>query len=123
MLTQTIKANEKIYQIKIDDKFTQADMKAYAQELEDAIAKVGQIRLLIVMNQFPKIEPAAFWEDLKFSVKHFKDIERIALVGQPEWEKWYANLVDMLPNIKVKHFYLSNMRTAYNWLNEDLKTE
>jgi hypothetical protein len=30
------------------------------------------------------------WEDIKFSVKHFADIERLAMVGDKKWQRGMA---------------------------------
>ncbi len=30
------------------------------------------------------------WEDIKFDMKHFADIERLAIVGESKWEKGMA---------------------------------
>lgn len=119
MTQQATKNSEKILSFRIGEKFTQAEMEEYAAEIEEAVATTGQVRLLIIMEKFPKIEPAAFWEDLKFSIKHYDAVERVALVGQPEWEKWYAKLVNLFPFIEVKHFDMAHMQTAYDWLGEE----
>lgn len=119
MAKQATKDTDKILSITVGDNFTQEDMKRHAADLEAKISEVGQIRLLLIMEKFPKIEPAAFWKDLKFSSEHYSDIERMALVGQSEWQNWYAKLVDMWPNVEVKHFEMDQMEAAYNWLGED----
>ena len=37
--------------------------------------------------QFPRVSAGAFWEDAKFGLHHYRDIERIAVVGEKTWQR------------------------------------
>ena len=32
-------------------------------------------------------DAGALWEDIKFDIKHFADIERLAMVGEKKWHR------------------------------------
>jgi hypothetical protein len=56
---QTTKNSEKILSFRIGDKFIQKEMERHAAELEEVIAKAGQVRLLIIIEKFPMIDLGA----------------------------------------------------------------
>ena len=37
-------------------------------------------------------DAGAAWEDVKFVIKHFSDIDRLAMVGDKKWEHGMATL-------------------------------
>ena len=39
------------------------------------------------MKDFHGWDAGALWEDIKFDLKHFSDIERVAMVGEKKWQK------------------------------------
>ena len=47
----------------------------------------GKICILFEMEDFHGWKTAALWEDLKFDLKHFAAIERLAMVGDRKWQK------------------------------------
>jgi hypothetical protein len=51
------------------------------------------LRILFIMDDFHGWTAGAMWEDTKFDLKHWKDIERLAIVGETKWEKGMANQV------------------------------
>jgi len=44
------------------------------------------------------------WEDTKFGVRHFNDIERLAIVGDKTWEKGMAYFCKVFTLAKVRYF-------------------
>lgn len=49
---------------------------------ERLVQQHGKLRVLFDMTDFHGWEVGAAWEDLKFGVDHFSDIERMAPVGE-----------------------------------------
>ncbi len=50
------------------------------------ISQFGKIRILFEMQDFHGWKSGALWRDVQFDVKHFKDIERVAILGEKAWE-------------------------------------
>lgn len=44
------------------------------------------------MNDVHGWEVSAAWEDFKFGIGHFSDIERLAMVGETRWQEGMARL-------------------------------
>jgi len=86
---------------------------------EAMIARHGKLRLLFEMEPgFKGWQPSAAWNDLKFSVSHRNDIERMALVGDAKWEEWVAKLDALLIDAEVRFFKSSELDEAQRWLRE-----
>ena len=44
------------------------------------------------MTGFQGWDAGAAWEDLKFDLKHFGDIERLAMVGDKKWQHGHGGV-------------------------------
>lgn len=60
----------------------------------------------------------ALWEDVKFDLKHFADIERLALVGDRKWEAAMAVFCKPFTTAKVRYFDQAQMEDGIRWINE-----
>ena len=83
-------AGDKTFGIKVGSTLTREDYKEIVPEIEQKIKQFGSIKLLMQIDGFKSIEPAALWEELKFDIKHHNDFEQIAIVGDEGWAKWSA---------------------------------
>jgi hypothetical protein len=63
---------------------------------------------------------SALWEDIKFDVKHFADIERLALVGESKWEAGMAVFCKPFTTAKIKYFDESKAAEAQEWIRAEL---
>lgn len=63
-------------------------------------------------------DAAALWEDLKFDVKHFADIERLAMVGNNPWQQHLAKSCRLFTKAKVRYFDHTSSAHARKWLDE-----
>lgn len=65
--------------IKASAKLTRDDYSRFVPQMERLIDRHGKIRVVFDMRDFHGWDLAALWEDIKFDLKHFKDIERLAM--------------------------------------------
>ena len=63
---------------------------------------------------------AALWEDIKFDVKHFADVERLALVGDRKWEHGMAVFCKPFTTAKIRYFDEHEADEASQWIHADL---
>lgn len=94
------------------------EMKQVTDELEGTIATFGKVRVLIDLQAFPYEDLGALWEDLKFDVKHIRDLDRIALLGSGEIEKWATRIFATLTFTRCRFFEHEQLDRAWNWLTE-----
>jgi len=77
-----------------------------------------KVRILVELVDFHGWTAAAAWEDTKFGMRHFSDIERMAIVGDEAWEKGMALLLKPFTKAKVKYFDANQMAAAKTWIME-----
>jgi len=90
-----------------------------AAELEGTIAFSGKIRVLIDLQAFPYADLGALWEDLKFGVRHARDLRRLALVGGAEVERWATRIFAALTLTQCRCFDPGEVDAAWTWLAGD----
>ncbi len=95
------------------------DYKAFAPEVEALIAREGEVRLLLQLENFQGWDLHAAWDDITFGIKHFRDLERIAVVGDPGWEKWMVKLSKPFSEAKIRFFPADELIAAWDWLIGD----
>ena len=70
------------------------------------------------MHDFHGWTAGALWEDIKFDMHHWKDIERLALVGETKWEAGMAAFCKPFTKATVRYFDQSQMEEARKWIVE-----
>jgi len=80
----------KVLVVCVNGKLTGEDYGYFVPEFERLIKQHGKLNLLFDMKDFHRWEASALWEDLKFGIQHFADIERLAMVGKNQWEHGMA---------------------------------
>src|SRR6202049_2479843 len=76
--------------VTLSGKTAKQDYEHFVPEVERLIRQHGKIRMLVRLRDFHGWTLGALWEDIKFDLKHFADIERLALVGDRKWEAGMA---------------------------------
>lgn len=107
-----------ILSVRASGKLSTADYEHFVPEVERLIRQQGKLRLLFDMHDFHGWEAGALWEDMKFDVKHFKDIERLAMVGEEQWEKGMSWFCKPFTTAKVRYFSRPDIVEARKWLAE-----
>ncbi len=107
----------KLLVVNVRGKLAAADYEHFVPEFERLTQKHGKLRLLFDMTGFHGWEAAALWEDIKFDVKHFADIERLAMVGEKKWEKGMALFCEPFTSAEIRYFDHADMAAARTWLS------
>ena len=58
------------------------------------------------------------WEDIKFDINHFGDIERLAMVGEKKWQHGMAVFCKPFTKATIQYFDHAVAAEARNWLDE-----
>jgi len=102
--------------IQVRGKLTHADYAYFAPEFERLVELNGKLCVLFDLKGFQGWESGALWEGIKFDVKHFADIERIAIIGETKWEHGMATFCKPFTKAKVRYFDRTQTATARLWL-------
>ncbi len=106
--------------IKLSGKLTKQDYERFVPEVERLVSQHGKIRMLVQMHDFHGWTLSAMWEDVKFAMKEFAHIERLALVGHSKWEAGMAVFCKPFTTATVRYFDESKSDEARKWINEGI---
>lgn len=116
MYRQLTRPENNVLGFEITGRVDSDDVAGMTKELEHAIESAGRVRVLLRLRDVDGVRPGAVWEDLKFTVKHGNDIERMAVQGDRDWERWLAKLTGVGAPTDVKYFALEEADDAWRWL-------
>jgi SpoIIAA-like len=108
----------KVLHVVASAKLSHQDYQRFVPEFERLIGQHGKIRILFEMADFHGWDAAAVWDDLKIDVKHFADIEKIAMVGDKKWEKSMSIFCKPFTTATIRYFDRVNLPEAQAWLLE-----
>lgn len=106
----------KLLEVKLSGKLNREDYDEFVPKVEKLVAEHGKIRLLVEMHDFHGWTAGAIWQDIKFDVKHFRDIERIAMVGETKWQHGMAAICKPFTAAEVRYYEHSDIEEARAWL-------
>ena len=102
----------------LSEKLHDADYKVFVPEIEALIERKGKVRLLLQFEDFHGWDLHAAWDDITFDIKHYHDLERIALVGNPGWKEWMVKLSKPFTAAEIMFFSTDEIDAAWDWLLE-----
>jgi hypothetical protein len=103
-------------ELRVHGVLTRKDYEQFTPELDRLIHEKGKIDLLFEMTDFHGWGMAAVWEDLKFGIRHFRDIRRIAMVGEKKWQQWMSEFCRPFTQAEVRYFDYGQVASAREWL-------
>lgn len=109
----------KLLVIHVSGNLIKADYEAFVPKFDSLVRKEGRLRLLIDMTGF-QAAAGAWWEEVKFDIKHFSDIERLAVVGDKKWEKVMVASCKPFTLAEVRYFDVSGEDEARQWVYENM---
>lgn len=104
---------------KLSGKLHDEDYKGFVPEIEALIERHGKIRLLFLLQNFQGWDLHAAWDDIIFDIKHYRDLERIALVGDQAWKKWMVILSKPFTAAETRFFPGDEIDAAWDWLLDE----
>lgn len=113
-------ADGKVLTVRVGGKLTPEDYNQFVPEVERLIGQHVKIRILFSMHEFHGWTAGALWEDIKFDLKHFNDIERLAIIGEKTWEKGMATFCKPFTTAQIRYFEHEQGDAAQAWIEEGL---
>lgn len=106
----------KILEVHLTGKLAKEDYPRFLPAVERLVNKHGKIRMLVEMHDFHGWTAGALWQDIKFDAKHFRDIERIAMVGETKWQHGMAVFCKPFTAAEIRYFGHAALDQARAWL-------
>jgi hypothetical protein len=108
----------KLFILHISGKLVKEDYGRFVSEFERLVRQHGKLRVLFDMSNFRGWDAGAAWEDIKFDIKHFADIERLAMVGDKKWQHGMATFFKPFTKATTRYFDHADVAEARKWLAE-----
>jgi hypothetical protein len=102
--------------VRATGKLTKADYAQFLPRIEELIHAEGKLSILFDMEDFYGWDMGAAWEDTKFALHHFHDIERLAIVGDKRWQKAMTWVCRPFTRAQLRHFSHAQRPEALEWL-------
>ena len=109
-------SNDNILTFKVTGKLGKKDYDIFVPEVQQFIKKHGKIYILFEMEDFKGWDIAALWENTKFETKFFDDIDRVAVVGEKQWQDWMKKFTSPFGIAKTRFFKPGETERARRWL-------
>jgi hypothetical protein len=106
----------RVLEVELTGKLTADDYQQFVPVVERLIRQHGKIRMLVNMHDFHGWSSGALWQDIKFDLKHFSDIERVAMIGENKWQHGMAVFCKPFTAAEVRYFDRSAIDEAQAWL-------
>ena len=116
------KQDGKVLEVHASGKLTVEDYEKFTPQIDRLIDKHGKIRLLFDMHDFHGWEVGALWEDLKFGWGHFRDIERLAMVGETKWQAGMSTFCKPFTRAEIRYFDRREADKVLPWLQSEMPT-
>lgn len=116
-VTMLEQGDRKTLAITMRGKLTKADYDTFIPQIETLYEREGKLNFLIKLEDFKGIEIGALWQDIKFDVKHFDDVERLAIVGEDGWMRWMTELSRPFTSAEVRYFEPDRSEEALDWVS------
>ena len=112
----------KILVVQVSGKLVKSDYGRFVPEFERLARLHGKLRVLFDMSGLHGWTAGAMWEDTKFAMHHFNDIERLAVVGEKKWQEGMATFCKPFTKATVQYFDHTDAAEARKWLDESVAT-
>jgi ubiquinone/menaquinone biosynthesis C-methylase UbiE len=112
----TEKNGGKILEAHVSGKLTHRDYQRFVPEFGRLVKQHGKINVLFEMVGFQGWKVAALWDDIKFDLKYFAGIERLAMVGENKWQKGMSKFCHPFTTARIRYFDRTAAGEARAWL-------
>jgi len=108
----------KLLVVHVSGKLAAADYETFVPEFERLVRAHGRLRVLFDMTGFHGWTAGAMWQDTKFAMHHFHDIDRLAVVGEKAWQEGMATFCKPFTAATIRYFDHDDTPEARRWLGE-----
>jgi hypothetical protein len=106
-----------LYRLDISGLLRHRELTECEAQIVAEIARLGAVRLLIVLDAFQGWEAGSGWNDLSFYARHGDKVERIAIVGPERWRAEALMFASAdLRRAPVQYFTDAQKSEAETWI-------
>lgn len=114
MIEKMSRSHDNVLGFRVSGDVTRDDYAVLDPEVRSAVDAAGSARVLLDLTDFHWEKIEAWGADLRFGREYHKSIDRMALVGHHQWEKWLAKVAE--PFYAQQARYFPDVEQAWAWL-------
>ncbi len=85
--------------------------------MEERLKEHKKLRIYAEIEEFKGMSVNTFMKDIHYSLKHWRDFDKEAVVSDKGWLKTWVEIAGSLfPGIEVKHFSFEEKEKAKEWV-------
>jgi len=118
MISKLERSSGKVIGFVTEDKIDLAQFEALLPEVEALITEHGRINLLFHIKSMKGYGVKEFAADVKFTVKHWNDIGKVAIVSDKDWWGVAARIDNLFTKWEERYFDSSELDKAWAWVEK-----
>ncbi len=107
---------KKVFEVRIRGKLLEEDCEQFVIEIEKLVRKDVNLQLLIDMTELCDVDSGCLGSENRFSGSHFSKIERLAMIGDTQWQKFMTAFSKPFTRATVRYFVHEEKEKARIWL-------
>jgi len=118
MSAELVDVTDRVLTIKVSGRLTYPELAASHQAAGAVIDQLGQVRLLLLIENFQGAAQEGDWGDLSFQMSYDEFIERIAVVCEPQWRETALLFTGKgIRRVAIEHFQPADLDRARAWVS------
>ena len=110
----------RVLHVQVSGKLGKDDYDRFVPEVDRLIQSHGTIRILFEMHDFHGWSAGTLWADTRFAIRHFSDIERLAMIGETRWQRGMAMFCKPFSRAAIRYFEHDKQADALSWIEQAL---
>jgi len=106
--------DQNIFGFTLSGTLTEDDYEAMVPFMTDKLERYTTVRILFELDDVDGWEPESLWDEWAFDLRHARDVDKVAVVGEEPWETWLSKLEVLFPTAQTQ-FY-DEADEAWDWL-------
>lgn len=112
--------NTNVLEFTVDGSIGEAEFDDVVARMRQKIQAHGSVRVLEHVRALGSFPMSRLWEDVKFAMRHRKDVSHAAVVGDQRWLRPLTRVARVFVDGEVRHFPERKMEEARAWLRHDI---
>jgi hypothetical protein len=108
--------DDRVLGLRINGAIERADVETAGAALKEKLTRHKRVRIYTEIVDPSTVSPLAVIENLKVALRHFRDVERQAIVADAFWLDPFAGAADLIPGVRVRHFSWMDKGEALRWV-------
>lgn len=119
MIKKLPQSNGAVIGVEVSGSISAAEEAQWIKHFDELIAEHETINILVVLDGKINMGLDVAYNDLKWTFKHLKNMDKLAIVSESKVLEWLIALdspFGKLVGISEKHFELNELESAWRWV-------